>query len=95
MMHFPEKFEEFHMSLLDKEHVVTPQIALAFAENIGIDPTELRNLMNDENVLQSIRANIKLAEKLEITGTPTFVFPEGIMRGAPSLDILVQVLGME
>ena len=92
MTHYSDKFEEFHNGLMELQVQVNLELAMMIAENLKIDVNELRNKMNDENVLQTLKANLKLAEILKIEGTPAFLIEEGIMRGAPSKDILIGIL---
>ncbi len=48
----------------------------------------LRADMEDPGIEAAIQANLKLASRLRITGTPTFVIGEAIIPGAASLEEL-------
>jgi thiol:disulfide interchange protein DsbC len=53
-----------------------------------------RNVVTDGSCDAPIDRNIKLAERLGITGTPTLIFANGqVMPGAPRTDQLEQLLG--
>ena len=47
--------------------------------------------MESEPVLQEIARTSELARKLQVSGTPTFILNEQLLRGFVPLDVLVQV----
>ena len=47
--------------------------------------------MESEPVLQEISQTSELAKKLQISGTPTFILEEQVLRGFVPLDVLLQV----
>ena len=61
------------------------------ATELQLDPEELFSAMESEPVLQEISQTSELAKKLQIGGTPTFIFEEQVLRGFVPLDVLLQV----
>ena len=65
-----------HRGSLDRETV------LAIAGNAGLDLERLQKDMADPRVDAEIAANMRLAEQLNIRGTPTFVIGDTLVPGA-------------
>ena len=59
-----------------------------FATNAGLDLERLKGDMEDDNINDMIRRNLKLADALSINGTPAFVIGDTIVRGAVDLQVL-------
>ena len=56
-----------------------------FATDAGLDVERLKGDMEDDNINDMIRRNLKLADALSINGTPAFVIGDTIVRGAVDL----------
>jgi protein-disulfide isomerase len=74
---------------------VTPATLDAFAASLDLDPAAIRKGMEDPGVLDVIRANHALAEALEISGTPSFVMGDTLLRGYVPLDAMQAIVGAE
>ena len=48
--------------------------------------------MNSDAVTATIEANHELAQRLQITGTPTFVMSDQMLRGYVPLDAMQQIV---
>ncbi len=88
-----EPYAEIHEALMSWEGDVTPEDLRAMAEDLGLDATEIMAAMNGDDVTRILQANHALAERLRITGTPTFVMgAEGgateLLRGYLPLDAM-------
>jgi protein-disulfide isomerase len=59
----------------------------------GLDPAEIRVAMADPEVDRRIAATRELAQKLAISGTPTFVFDNRMVRGYLPLDQMRGLVG--
>jgi protein-disulfide isomerase len=83
-----KKYIEFHQKLLggrgpaDKEH------ALAVAKEVGFDMPRLEKDMNSDEVKATIDENMKLADALGVSGTPSYVVGHEVVVGAVGLDEL-------
>lgn len=78
----PEAYEKisagFYESFLGDINETTLS---AFAQELGIDAAPILAEMNSDEITQIITANHALAAKLEISGTPTFVLSDQMLRG--------------
>jgi len=69
------KFLALHNALLaNKNDRLTSDIVLKLAEQVGINTTQLQTDMKDPAIAQELKDNYAIAKKLQLTGTPAFVF---------------------
>ena len=61
------------------------------ATELELNPKQLFEAMESEPVLQELARTSELARKLQVSGTPTFILDEQLLRGFVPLDVLVQV----
>jgi len=71
------QYGEAHERLLAWEGDFTETSARLLAGELGADPEAVLAAMNSEPVDAILRANRELAQRLQISGTPTFVLGEG------------------
>jgi protein-disulfide isomerase len=86
----PEKFAEFHDLLLMGPGRVDGNRALAVAEELGLDLDKIHELMPSDEVKAIIEENYALADKLSLTGTPSYVTAKEVVVGAVGYDALKQ-----
>lgn len=67
------KYMALHDALLLKKERLSPAIILKAADSVGINTTKLKADMKSAQVQKILKANMKLAEKLRLMGTPAFV----------------------
>lgn len=67
---------------------VTHETILAAAAKVGIDPKAAEAAIADGKYNAEIQSNIGLAQKLQATGTPTFVIGNQVLNGAVGYDAL-------
>lgn len=79
---------EFHTRLMDSRGPLDGPRALAIAAQMGFDAPRLRQLMNDDVGRLAAENNLRLAQKLGLTGTPAFIVGEDIVLGAVGVDRL-------
>lgn len=84
----PEKFAEFHDTLLLGPGRIDGDRALAVAEEMGLDIAEIRELSSSDEVRATIEESYVLAEKLSLTGTPSYVTGKEVVVGAVGFDTL-------
>ena len=65
---------------------------LQAAKAAGLDVERLKRDMNAPEIDRMLKANLELAEALDIRGTPGFVIGDEIVPGAISLDALKQMI---
>ena len=81
-MQDPEKYWKLHQALLSYPGRVDGKVALTVAKKLGFDVEKLKKDMNSDAVKSIIATNMQLADALGIQGTPAFVTPKKVIRGA-------------
>ncbi|HET7716764.1 MAG TPA: DsbA family protein [Bauldia sp.] len=84
----PEKAGEFFDALISQSGQVDGNVALAVAEELGLDRAKLEETMNSDEVKETITEVYALAQKLSLTGTPSYVTTEEVVIGAIGYDAL-------
>lgn len=64
----------------------TEPVLREIAQSVGLDADAILARMNSEEVSEVIRENRVLAQALQISGTPTFVMEDQMLRGYVPLD---------
>ena len=88
----PEKYAALHEALMALQGGITDVSLDASIEGVGLDPAVIRTAMDDPEVERRLGATRALAEKLAISGTPTFVFDDRLVRGYLPLAQMQAVL---
>ncbi|MGB5069132.1 MAG: DsbA family protein [Albidovulum sp.] len=70
---------------------VSPETLTAFAASLGLDGAAIIAAMNSPDVTKVIEQNHLLAQRMKISGTPTFVFGDQMLRGYAPLEHLKQL----
>lgn len=78
----PEKYLQFHTALLEGEARATEETAVQTALSLGADEAKLREAMQDPIVAKTFQDSIELANKLAVTGTPSYVIGDELVFGA-------------
>lgn len=83
-----QKFWQFHAGLMSIEGEANDRSALRVAEAVGLDMNRLRRDMDDVVIARQIEHSWILAEKMGLSGTPTFITGDLGAFGRQSLDEL-------
>jgi protein-disulfide isomerase len=83
-----KKYLEFHQKLLIGRGQIDRARAVAVAKEIGLDMARLERDMSSEEARASLEESFKLAEKLGLNGTPSYVIGEDVVVGAVGLAAL-------
>jgi protein-disulfide isomerase len=83
-----KKYIEFHQKLLGGRGPADKVRALAVAKDVGFDMARLEKDMNSDEVKATIEENMKLADELGVSGTPTYVVGDEVVIGAVGIDEL-------
>jgi protein-disulfide isomerase len=83
-----KKYLDFHQRLLMGRGQADKARALAAAKEAGLDVARLERDLASDEVKATIEENLKLAEKLGLNGTPSYVIGNNIVIGAVGLDAL-------
>jgi protein-disulfide isomerase len=84
----PDKYFAFHDALIAERGQVNGERALAVAGDLGLDVAKLRETMSTDEVKQTIAEVYDLANKLSLTGTPSYVTQREVVVGAVGYDAL-------
>jgi protein-disulfide isomerase len=86
----PEKYGEFHRALMAVEGGASEEAAIRIAVSLGATEAELREKMKDPSIPQALSATYELANKLSITGTPSYVIGDEVVFGALGKEVLAE-----
>jgi protein-disulfide isomerase len=87
-----KKYIEFHQKLLGGRGPADKAHALAAAKDAGFDMARIEKDMNSDEVKTTIDENMKLADALGVSGTPSYVVGSELVVGAVGLDALKEKL---
>lgn len=94
-LHGPEAYATAHDALISLRADATPESLERLADELGHDWAALQTRMAAPEVTAVIEANHALAQKLDISGTPTFVVDGTMVRGYVPLDGMRQIIADE
>ena len=77
----PEAYARLHDRLMQSKGPVTQASLDGAIEQSGLDPEAIHAAMNDPEVDRRLAENLALGRALAISGTPTFVFSDRMVRG--------------
>jgi protein-disulfide isomerase len=84
----PEKYADFHQELLGDKGRADEAKAIKIAVSLGADEAALRKEMKDPAITQDLAETFALADKLSITGTPSYVVGDEVVFGALGRKVL-------
>jgi protein-disulfide isomerase len=82
------KYAAFHVALMKARGALSEAKVMAVARSVGLDTKRLRKDMRDPEVQALLEKNFKLAEALNIRGTPAFVIGDELVPGAVGIERL-------
>jgi protein-disulfide isomerase len=83
-----KKYMDFHQKLLGGRGQADKAKALAAAKDAGLDVARIERDLTSDEVRQTLEESLKLAEKLGLNGTPSYVIGQNVVIGAVGLDKL-------
>jgi len=86
-------YKAAHDKLITFRGAVTAESLTSLAQELGFAPAPILQRMSEASVTDILRANHALAQKLNISGTPTFVIGEEMLRGYVPLEGMRQLVG--
>ena len=87
-----DKYQAFHAALLKSRAGIPKAKIYDIATKLGIDTKQLKKDIIDPNIDRILNKNRRLAEDLNINGTPVFVVGNKIIPGALSLDAIRKII---
>ena len=86
----PEKYAEFHRTLLGGDERADEDVALEVAASLGVSEDQIRAEMAKSDNSASVAETEMLARKLGISGTPSYVIGDEAVFGAIGEKALVE-----
>jgi protein-disulfide isomerase len=91
-IHGDESYKAIHDALMTLRSDISPEVLARLADTFGLDPTPIMDRMGGPEVAAVINRNRELAQVMQISGTPTFVLEDTMMRGYLPLAQMEQVV---
>lgn len=82
------RYEAFHFALMATKGQINEATVMTVARQVGIDVDKLKSDMESAEITAMIERNIRLAQALDIGGTPAFVIGDELVPGAIELEQL-------
>jgi protein-disulfide isomerase len=92
LLHGDDAYKAAHNALITLRGDPTPETLGRLATELGHDPAPILAKMPTDEVMAIISANHALADELQISGTPTFVMKDMMVRGYVPLDGMQQII---
>jgi protein-disulfide isomerase len=86
------KYEAFHAAMMGVKGQITEDTVYKVAGSVGLDVDRLKQDMAAPEIEQALKANLALADALNIRGTPGFIIGNHITPGAIDLDALKDLI---
>jgi len=86
------KYDAFHAAMMAAKGQINDQAVYDVAGSVGLDLDRLKRDMAAPETESQLKANLDLAEALDIRGTPAFIIGDQIIPGAVGLDALKQAI---
>jgi protein-disulfide isomerase len=83
-----KKYLDFHQRLLGGHGTADKARALAAAKEAGFDMTRLEKDMASEEVRETLKENMKVADAIGLNGTPSYIIGSDVVIGAQGYDVL-------
>ena len=91
-LHGPEAYKKVHDALIALRGAPDGETLARLATDMGLDPAPVLERMKSPEVNDVIAANHALGTTMEISGTPTFVVDQTMVRGYVPLDGMRQIV---
>jgi protein-disulfide isomerase len=88
----PENYGDFHRDLMNVEGRANEAAAIRIALEHGAEEEELRQAMQDPAIMEAFERTYTLANRLQVTGTPSYVIGEEVVFGAQGSEVLFEMV---
>jgi protein-disulfide isomerase len=82
------KYDAFHAAMMAAHGQITDNTVYQVAASVGLDVDRLKRDMASPEIAQALKANLTLADALDIRGTPAFIIGDRVVPGAVDIDAL-------
>lgn len=86
----PDKFKQFHNELMSSRTRASGESAFKIAAALGVSKETLKEKLAEPAVDARIKQTYRLANELNLTGTPSYIVGDEAMSGAVGADTLEQ-----
>jgi len=93
-MQDPKKYLDFHQKLLGGRGPADKARAMAAAKDAGLDVARIEKDLASPEIKATISENMKLADDMDMNGTPSYVIGKQIVIGAVGLEGLKEKIGI-
>ncbi len=90
-----EVYATVYDQLMRHEEAVTLDYLDTLARDVGLEMETVAEAMDSDQVSEVIASNYALAQRLQISGTPTFVLEDEMIRGYVDADVLQDMIGAQ
>lgn len=87
-----DAYAEVHDRLMTVRGTMEPETFTRVAEELGLDAEAILAAMQDPEIDRVIAENQALAQRLQISGTPSFIFESEMVRGYVPLDAMLGIV---
>lgn len=94
-LHGPDAYKKAHDALITLRGSPDAETLGRLATDLGLDPKPVLDRMNSDEVTAVIAQNQDLGQKMAITGTPTFVIDQTLLRGYVPLADMQKIVADE
>ncbi len=88
----PEAYKTVHDAMMQMRGDYNEAALTALAQKAGTDPAPILAAMNSDEVSAVIAENRALAQAMQISGTPTFVLEDQMLRGYVPLQAMTSIV---
>ncbi|ANT61564.1 disulfide bond formation protein DsbA [Salipiger sp. CCB-MM3] len=88
----PDAYKQMHDALISLKQEPSEPVLSKLADTLGLDGEAILAKMSDPEVDRRIKETHELAQRLQISGTPTFVFGDQMLRGYVPIDGMRQIV---
>ncbi len=92
ILHGGEVYKELHDTLMTMKTDITPEALVRLAESFALDANEIVAKMDTEEVSREIRETALLGQRMQVTGTPTFIIEDELLSGYVPLAAMEEIV---
>lgn len=86
------KYFVFHNAMMEAKRSLTPAVVFTIAAKVGLNVKRLKRDIESPEIDAILKRNFALADALKLTGTPSFVIGDELLRGGRDLQTLRRII---
>ena len=87
LVHGDEAYEDLNHAMLESDSQIEPDDVAGLIEDFELDATAINDAMFSDQVNAVINENHQLAQMFDISGTPSFILNDRVIRGFAEEDV--------